>query len=364
MKNPMIEVQNVYLNDYILDLKNIMKISYYNNIDQIGYTLEMTYNDITDVKNKLPIKGGEKIKITFLDIYKTKVQKTFILREVKRINDPLQESAIIHFSAITEEAFYLGINRIYQSYNDTVSNIVKKIIPKVLDEKPTSDKYQILIPGFTGTKALKYLCQFTNNYYTFEYNKGFKFSSIENLLVPNDNIYKLQSNNRKDRYYIIDSKEVELFNTINEAYDNIYNNEYITYNPGTKSISTIKSDIKTEQGLIKTLGSGENFSESIMKEIEPRITTLPYFSNNLDYFKTSKISNLLFNKTFEILLNGDLDLQVGNTIHIQVKDNKLTTGLYLITKVAHHIDAKDYYTKLEIQKNAYYKGNITSNVIL
>ena len=360
MKNNSIEVQNIILNDYIIDSKNVQKISIYNSIDQIGFTMEIIYNDITDIKNKMPLKGGEKLEIVYEDIFKTKVKKTLVLRTVKRLNDPLMESNIIQMTFITEDAFLLGVNRVYSSYNDTVSNIIKKYIPDVVDKIPTTEKIQVVIPGFPKTKAIKYLNQFTDNYFLFENNTEFQYSNIEDLLIPADDVYKFTSNNRKDRYFIIDSKEIQMFNTINETYENIYNNVYKSYNPDSKSIIQKTSNIVDEQKNLKTLGSGENFSDNILADLTPKITMFGYTENILEY---SKVLDLMFNKKYELLLNGDLSLEVGKTINLQTKD-KLNTGLYLITKVAHHIDAKDFYTKLEVQKNAYYKGSIVNNVIL
>ena len=360
MKNNTIEIRSISINDYTLDTNNIVNLSVYNSIDQVGYTMEFIYNDVTDMKNKLPIKGGEKATIVFVDVFKTKVKKTFILRTIKTLGDPELESNKIHATFITEDAFLMGINRVYASYNDTVSNIVKKYIPNVQDKNPTTDKIQVLIPGFSITKAIRYLRQFTNNYFVFENNTGFQYSSISDLLIPSPDIYKFKSNNRKDRYFIIDSKELQLFNTIEETWINMYNNIYKTYNPNSKTIDTKTADIKDEQAKLKTLGSGENFSDYLVQNLSPKIEMFGYSPNILNY---PKIVDLMFNKKFELLLNGDLNLQVGKTINLQTKD-KLVNGLYLITKVAHHIDAKDYHTKVQVEKNAYFKGDIISNVVI
>ena len=71
-----------------------------------------------------------------------------------------------------------------------------------------------------------------------------------------------------------------------------------------------------------------------------------------------------------MLLNGNLNIKVGDTIDIQYLErfntnpNTLLNGLYLVTKTAHHVSSKNFYTKVEVQKNAYYKGGILSNVVL
>lgn len=360
MKNFSIEIENVYLDDYLLDSQNILKISTYNSIDQIGYTLEMVYNDITDIKTKIPLKGTEELKIVMIDIFKNKIKKSFILRTVKRLNDPQLENNTIHMTFISKDAFYLGINRVYFSYQDTISNIIKKWIPEIEDNIPTTENCSIIIPGFTKTKGIKYLRQFTDNYFVFENNEKFQHSSIQDLLIKSNDIYKFQSNNRKDRYYIIDSKEIRLFDTVTETYENMYNNIYKAYNPKTKVIESKTKQIDSIQKELKTLGSGENFVNNLLNGLDYKITMYPYFENVLE---NSKVLDLMFNKSYELLLNGDLNLQVGKTINLQF-DNKLTNGLYLITKVAHHIDGKDFYTKIEVKKNAYYKGDIISNVVL
>lgn len=368
MGNYEVQIQDFTLNDYKLDSNRIKTLSLFNSLEQYGMTLEIVYDDVSDVKGKMPLKGGEELSLVIVDQYENKLKKTFILRVVKVLSAANTESSIIQLKFISKEGFYLGINRDYTSYtNVTASNIIKGYIPTVVDKKPTTDLLNICIPGYTKTKAINYVCSFTNNYNCFETNDKFIFSGIEDLLVPSDIHFKVRSNNPKDKFLIVDMKEKQSFNAANETYDNIYSNVYKSFNPATKTVSTVKTTIQEEQAKIKTLGTGENFSTKISSEISPRITMIPYAPNILNY---SNSLEMMFNKCFEILINGNLELEVGDTINLNLLEmynnnpNELLSGLYLVTKTAHHISSTEFWTKVEVQKNAYNKGNVTSNAVL
>jgi len=367
MSNEGVEIQELSINDYKLDVTGVQQISIYNTLEMFGYTLELMYNDITDVKGKMPLKGGETLNITLVDQYKTKFKKSFIIRKVESsaIN---ADNSVLVIKSISSDGFGLGINRSYNSFNNmTASQIVKTYLPNIVDAKPTSDVLNLVIPGWMGTKALNYVCSFTNNYYVFEKNSGFVFAGLEDLLIPSEVSFNFSSNNQKERYFIVDFKEIQLFNTVNETYDNIYSNVYKMFNPATKSITTVKKTIQEEQAQIKTLGSGENFSASIAESISPKISMVPYSPNTLSY---SKNMDKMFNKSFQILINGDLEHEVGDTVNLRFIEmfnnnpDELLSGLYLIVKIAHHISSAGFFSKIEVQKNAYYKGNIPSNTVL
>ena len=368
MKNFSIEIQDATLNGYQLDTANFQQFTIFNSIDQLGITCEILYNDVTDVKGKMPLKGGEELTIHLIDQFGGKLKKTMILRSVKQVKKLNDENAVIFMTFITKEGFFLGVNRAYDSFFEkTISEIIKKYLPTIDDKKPTTDKLSIVIPGFSQTKAIKYALEFTNNYIVFEGAEKFIMSPIEMLLVPSSKSYSFTSDNEKAKDYLIDSKEVQIFDANNEAYENIYNNVYKAYDPNTKSIISSTKKIDELQTKVKTLGTGENFSSGILQTIKPKVSMLPYHPGVMDI---DRKADSLFNKKYEVLVNGNLDLKVGDTINIMYMEryntepNKMLNGLYLITKLAHHIGVKDFYTKLEIQKNAYFKGGITSNSVL
>lgn len=361
ISNTFITVQKLVLGteEYDINSNNVLRLTIFNNIEQIGDTIEILFNDTTDMKTKLPIKGGEEISCIFVDQYKNKFKKTFVLttvKEVKAINDMNQ---LIKIGAISKDSFYLGVNRDYSSYNSTVQDVISNYIT-FENSSPLTTEYQIIIPGFTHTKSIQYMLKnFTKSHVFFENNDNYIFADIDDLLIEGENTYEYENGNPYYRYNIIEWNEKSVFNGITETYKNIYKNQYLTYNPSTKSIDTIDKTIKTESAEANLQGTGNNYSEEIFENINTKYNIVPYSSTRLD---DSSIIFNLFNKKFELLINGDLNVQVGSTIKIEkferlmsATPNRLLAGDYLITKVAHHISSEEFMTKIEVVKNNYFK---------
>ena len=80
---------------------------------------------------------------------------------------------------------------------------------------------------------------FISNDDTAVMSMKFIMAPIEMLLIGSSKNYSFTSDNEKAKDYIIDSKEVQVFDANNEAYENIYNNVYKAFDPGTKSIISV-----------------------------------------------------------------------------------------------------------------------------
>lgn len=356
-----IKTQEVLLGDYDINTENLLTINLFNNIEQIGYSLIITINDVTDIKNKMPIKGGETLKLTMIDRYGTNFKKEFILIDVNELDRVNEYKSVVKMSFVSKEAYTLSTQRDYSYYNDSVSNIIKNY-NTFIDTKPTSIVYPINIPGFTYTKAIQYMItNFTKSHVCFENNEGYVFSDINDLLdveVPKDTSYDIVTKNPYYRYKIVSWDEIQVFNSLNDAYNNIYSNAYVTYNPNSKSIEKVIKTIDQEQQEITLLGDGDNWSDSLKDGINTKYNIKPYNENVLT--NCTKTFGL-FNKKLEMLINGDLNVQVGQVIDVLVYDrfnndfNKQTNGKYIVTKVGHSINQTDYYTKLEVSKNTYFK---------
>lgn len=363
MNSSLISVQKLILKDTVkeYDLANSsdnLNITIFNNIDGIGETLELIFNDINDIKTKFPISGGEEIELTLKDIYENEYSKTFILTKISELKKVNELNVLTVLKGITKESFLLSIKRDYSCYNDSVSNIITKY-STFTDTNKLTDINQIVIPGFTYIKAIQYMIwNFTKNHICFENNNGFVFSSIEDLLKVDVGeskyvMYKPESSVSTYRYNILDYNEKPIVNVMNDTYDNIYKNNYITYNPSSKTIESITKTAEDE--VDKTLGNWTNYSQKILEDINTKNTLLPYYSNVLA--NSNKYYDF-FNLRYELLINGDLNLQVGNVLELEFPErltsavnNRVTGGKYIITKTSHHISGSEFLTKIEISKN-------------
>lgn len=385
------KTQKIELGSYDLRSENIIKLAMFNNIDIIGMSLEIILNDKTDIKNKLPIKGGEILSIIFVDKYANKIKKDFILTNVVNLDNINEWNNVIQLSFITKESYILSTKRDYSYHNDTISNIIKKYTT-FTDETPTTTMREVIIPGFTYTKAIQYMiANFTKSHLCFETNDGYLFSDIEDLIKPEETkskdkiSTKDQEENKKitkkeeieaeetdykykiindrsnlyGRYVVVSWNEIQVFNTINDGYKNIYDNTYVVYDPNNKTVKSSRKTIIEEQKEVVMLGSGDNYNEDIIENVNTKYGLKPYSENVLE---NSGNTYDLFNKKLEILINGDLNVQVGSVIEIEIGDkfnnntNITTNGSYLVTKLAHHINQSEFMTKLEVSKNAYFKN--------
>lgn len=359
MKNQFLRIQRIQLEDYEIDTTNVKTISIFNNIDNIGYILEIVFNDITDIKNKLKIKGGETLKFIAFDEENARFKKEFIVNKIQEIAKMNEYNVITKLSLISKDSYFLSVNRDYNYYNETISDIVKKYIPTIEDENPTDTRYSVIIAGFSKTKAIQYMISnFTKSHILFENVENFVFSDLNNLLVKGELEYVESNTNPLYRYSLIDIKEIEIFNSMNEAYNNIYKNVNISLDLDRDEIVTNSITIQDIQESENILGSGDNFSENINNGIDSRFNLVPYSPNVLN--NNSKTYDI-FNKKYEILVYGNFSLEIGKTIEIRFKDrfnsniNSQLNGTYLITKLAHSINEKEFYTKMEVSKNSYFK---------
>ena len=63
MKNNYFEVQKFTIDGVVLAFNELKSFVIYSGIDSIGLQISILYNDITDLKTNLPLKGGELIEL-------------------------------------------------------------------------------------------------------------------------------------------------------------------------------------------------------------------------------------------------------------------------------------------------------------
>lgn len=363
MKGNLVSIQKMILKDLVKEYNlsesnDNLNITIFNNIDGIGESFELIFNDINDIKTKFPISGGEEIELILKDIYNTEYSKIFILTKISELKKTNETNVLTVLRGVSKESYLLGIRRDYSCYNSSISEIIKKY-SNFTDKNPLTDINQIVIPGFTYTKAIQYMIwNFTKNHICFENNSGFVFSSVEDLIKEDVGeskyvLYKSESSNQSYRYNTLDYNEKPIVNVMSDGYDNIYKNNYISYNPSTKSIENISKTAEDE--IDKTMGGWNNFSQKVLEEINIKNHIIPYYNNALS--NSNKYYDF-FNLRYELLINGDLNVQVGNVIELEIPErltsginNRVTGGKYLVTKTAQHISGNEFLTKIEISKN-------------
>ena len=153
INNQWVMCQKAILNDYNIS-DYIANITIYNDIENAGFVCEVLYNDVSDIRGKMPLVGGEILELILVDGNKNKFKKDLVLSTIKTkvIDDA---NTYLNMTFISEKSFYMGINRDNKSYNDTISNVISTYCTN--RGTATTKLEQIIVPGWSQTKAVRYM---------------------------------------------------------------------------------------------------------------------------------------------------------------------------------------------------------------
>lgn len=377
MKNNYFEVQKFTIDGIDVAFNELKSFTIYSDIDSIGLQISILYNDITDLKTNLPLKGGELIELLLQDKYGKVINHKYVLTSIDEIsNKTVTKDSLIKLNGITEDSFKLITQRLYTSYlNKTPSEIVSDIDSKI-DTQQTSNKGDFLCPGWSKNKFIQYLTKVAfndkgSNFLFYEDIDGMKFKSLNELLNITDT-YAFDINNRNEqyRYNIHSLEEINNFNVLENTYQNMYINTFVSYNPNKKIIEkTIIDSTKLEN---KKLGKGAIINDKILEYQTPSRSSLAF--HDIDTFTSQSEHDIIFNgysKRLDLLLNGDLERVVGEVIFInrtnRIKQNEFdneNAGTWIIEKIAYHFSNSDFKMKVRVTRNSVYDAPIkTKNPI-
>lgn len=384
MQTDSFSIQILQINDYELDFANVQFVIMYSSVENIGLQMTINYKDEKDIKNELPIHGGETIQVKIVDRHTgIEFDKEFILYDIVEISKKNLKDNFIEIKAIEKEAFYLINSRVNRSWNDpTISSIVSELDSEAIVE-PTSAPLvtkSIVIPGWPANKAIQYLTKFGVSakygaqYLYYQDIQDRHFISLGKLLdVQTAKNFVFQQANPKYKYNILDHKEITYIAGLDYAYNNLYDTKQVTYNPNLKAIESNEYSIDTMFEDNWTLGANKHYLD-MSENIGQRLDSISHMSQ--DTLKNNIITQhntfSLFSKRLEILINGTFDFKVGEVINIEMKRRYTKTdphnelnGLYLVRKVATMFQRDGWTIKAEVVKNAAYDGeeNISSNVV-
>lgn len=341
-------------------------------IDVIGLHLEILINDETDIKSALPIVGGETLQLTILDAHNNQIDKEFKVISYKGTSNASDNNNPLFLELVEKEAFELLYTREYKNYNDIkISDLLKELLPKDSDIEETKNEISILNPNWSKNKFIQKLTDRAINtkdnisFLFYQDYNNFYFKSLDTIIEEhsaNVNDYVFDNYNPSYRYNIVDMKETSKPNYLSDQVYNTTNNEYVAYNPDAKDYKRVK--LKEEDIDNKKLGKGKNQSKESLERKNKKITVVDYFNDD-DIENTIK-NDIVFksyNKKMELLLNFDIEVVPGSLLNILIPAkhdstelNKVLSGKWLVSKVAHQANLVTAHTKVEVIKNAFYDG--------
>ncbi len=370
MKTNFFELIELTVNDNPIDSAYIYSFTIFSSIEQPALQFQVAFNDKMDMRTLVPLKGGEAIVFSVVDQFEQKVDLNFTVTKVEVLTQKISDATVV-LKAVSTNGLLLASQRVHASYENTPSKIVQSVAPFVKVTETTGE-FPVTASGWTKTKLIQKLSQLAFNekykamYMFYENLTGTYFKPLNELLdVKEVMTYTINDNNTNNRYNIIEWTENKAFDITASAHENMYNNTYVHYNPETKRIysSQVKAkDVATETA---SLGKGQVFKDDLAETQGTKL--VPYIIESEGQFYPKAHNTMgfaLYTKKMQALLNGDLSVQVGSLINVNMIDRynpsefaSETAGLWLVEKASYHFTPEEFKMKLQVTKNATYSGD-------
>lgn len=353
-----------------IPLYNMYNVIIRNRVDAIGIHLELFFNDETDLKNLLPIKGGEVVHLIVNDAHGGQLDKEFKLININSVGNQTSNENPSIIEAIESEAFTLMYTRKYQNFNEKkISDVLKTLLPSGSDIEETKNKINMTNPNWSINKFIQSLTNRAINtkekisYLFYQDVDGFKFKSLETIMDENKDLandYVFDDYNPDYRYNIIDWVDKSRTNLLEDQTHNVSNNKYVAYDPDSKSFKT--KEVKAKDLENTKLGKGVSQSNDIRNRENTKVVIVDYYGDD-DFENTLKNDSIFrsYNKSMELLLNFDLNVKVGSVINVLIPTKNDSTelsntqaGKWIVKRLAHQFNTLNAYTKVEIVRNGTY----------
>lgn len=401
----------------IIDITDlVIEISYYESLDQPAASMTLSIVDGIGLRSSLPIIGGESISFSFSDseLNSRRISGTmqiYKLTSKTRINPGSDGYEIFAASPEMLRDQYTIISNSQESLN--VGNMAKKIFDdniapisekRLVTLEPTEGSFDSIFPRVSPFTALNYLSdeaksedlRSTSNYFFFENSKGYHFASFQYLMRQpiKKSFYYLESKIPGDKGFerkrIVSMQEDVGFDILEGVSSGQFGTQVLSIDPVAKRFRSSsylynrdfsKYDHSSTNPKLSPQTS-ETFGSSISREkfivSNSYRGTIPFvtdrdgdsqnvFRRRQEFLaaETASKAELMSNVT-KILVHGDSNLNVGDTIEIKLpqsgesslrrrQTDGFSGGKYLIVALAHRVGPRGlrYGTALECVKDSY-----------
>jgi hypothetical protein len=374
---------------------------------------KLLIKDSIGLSGKLIFDGSESLLIDIIkseeDPDTANFKKAFrIYKQSDRVNDGLNsESYILHF--VSDELIYSDQQRINQGYENTYSEIVKKILIDYLKVSlnqlggvynDTTGLRKIVIPNLRPFDAIEWCAkrctdkQNSPNFLFYQNYTGYNFASLSDLLTKPDILdVRFEPKNTKDSTGLSEISSARSMEIVSQT-DNIektrsgvnastfigfdpitrtvakkyigYTDHYNTMNHGNQNpnVSEIENRDKiknteaySSKKIVTSFGAARQFSNYI-KKYDP--TSISKEDNVEEYFsKRKSIIKNLMNRRIKFTMPGNFQLTSGFNVNVIVpnlakkekgSDNEdlSVSGKYLIVGTRHIIGYEKHETIIEV----------------
>jgi len=403
--------------DQVIDISNlVIEISYFESLDQPAASMTLSIIDGIGLRSSLPIIGGETITFSFSDSEKGSNRISGSMQIYKmtgktRINPGSDGYDIFATSPEMLRDQYTIISNSQESLN--VGDMAKKIFDgniasisgkKLTTLEPTEGSFDSIFPRVSPFTAMNYLSdeaksediRSTSNYFFFENSLGYHFASFQYLMrQPIKKVFhyldsKIQGDKAFERNRVVSIQEDVGFDILEGVSSGQFGTQVLSIDPVAKRFRSSSylynkdfakydhssSNPKLSPQSAKTFGSSISREKFIVSNSYRG--TIPFvtqrdgdaqnvFRRRQEFLaaETASKAELLANVT-KILVHGDSNLNVGDTIEIRIPQSGESTlrrrqtdgfsgGKYLIVALAHRVGPRGlrYGTALECVKDSY-----------
>jgi hypothetical protein len=380
--------------------------------DITNFTLSgsMIFTDTLDLKEYLPIMGGEKLRIKFrtgedFDWY----EKEFIITKVAMENVTTGRHKTIQLYFASEEILTNFKAQYSKSYkNKTPSDILSDVFSdqlkskKELNSEKTSNSMNFIIPYWNPFQTIKFLMNRSmssvskdSGYLFYENGEGFNFESLSGIFkkTATKEIYLHQLRNADNQpitaFVGVAKYQTYLKTTdlIEDVRKGITGSSVYTFDYGTKSF--MKREMEWEKFTDKngvSIGKNSIYTDGFVHKdavvdeftgyVNDRIVEGVDFPNSINdqskiFLRNRNLFNILNNNSLVVGKSGDSGLFCGTLVKVEQMGGEKNTlneklyGNYLLKCVKHKINLTEGYNQVILMSKPFYSNdpdNVTNQI--
>jgi len=374
---------------YITNHSKSVKLDIEDQVDEIGYyesifnptvSFHVSITDASDIKNSLPIVGGERVDISFTDSfegspdidggYDDKPLRLYKLADREKINDRSERITLLCTSDHMMKNMYKSVDRSFR--NQKASDIISKILETQFDDELFEFDETLglhtytfnRVPPFRAINQIIAEAESASTgsscYFFFETNDGYFLRNLDDMLIQEPMTEKESGQKLVYRYIygdiggdnvsegsrILDMRESVSFDLLNGVMQGQYGVRTNYFDPIRKRLASStylhnenwESTIHANPNSLITENISEEFGTEVSLENymitnylslqsdyvsarEPIIRNTFRRKQNISGRRKSILSRITNNK-IDIMVHGDSRIHAGATIDIEVP----TTG--------------------------------------
>lgn len=378
---------------YPIVIDNLNSIDIKESLYSKGLVGTISFLDVNNYNELLPIIGGEYIEIFIKDIFgntfKQKfiiVQKSNIIKEdaTNKVSVVLELVEVSFFDILTK-SFPYSIPTNLRNVSDIINYMIDKLEPKykgIVDENSKQITNQLTNLYFPSTWNVNMIIDYlleknttdgnTGFYFMFDKNKNkYRFSSSTDF-ESGDVLFYYQMTRRNEFGFIKEYQIKPNKNSLSAFNKHMIRNSTITADLNNKKINVFESDYKDYMNRYN-LSHGAFSEETDTQNLSNfhYYNYKPFLYTNSVQIETDNIKTNFFRNYYEmeISVNGNLEINIGDKVYIDWLENleseyEIYRGQWIVTEILNQFGSNlEFSQVLTLTKSQILPYSRTNRVI-